>query len=491
MKRLGMFFALSLIVVLFLAGCSGRGDPWEQDLERFRELVLETHPKFADESLVTSEQSIETRAAFETAIDELLQNLSNLNDFEVMVGMQRAAATLRDNHFFILLAELETQETVEIYPLGFRWLTDGFYLLTTEVGFEHAINQRLVAISGRETGDIFVEFSNLWGVENIYNARSSFARLLNNPKVLLALGLSDNGETTFSFSDGGAITLGAENTVAVDINTALFFPLFSLSNREVGNLPFFLDIRGRDLNGHNWFYFMEAYDILYIRLEMYIQNMEEGIFAPFAGEIKTAFETHTPQAVIIDARHNPGGDNAYLMELFEFLAEHTAEGMLFHFVDEGSMSASMLGAAYLKSLGAVLVGQPLGQNTNFYGFHTASVSAEGLFFGDLDFLEDMDLDESIEIGVGTNVYPYFELITITVQELLEMAEASEGDIAPLAWNHPNLHVNVPNMFLSASQLFGLDLDFYTLRPHVLIEHTIQDWISNRDPLLAYVISRLE
>jgi len=491
MRKSGILIALSVVVVLFITGCNGQGGSWTHDIEQFRELVLETHPKFSDEHLAILDTNVERRAAFESAIDELLLNISYLDDSEIIVALQRAAATLADNHFVILLAELETQEVVEIYPLGFRFLADGFYLLTTESGFEDALNQRLLAINGREIDDIFAEFSILWSVENIYNARSSFARLLNNPHILSALNLHENEDVTFIFANGSEITLYAEDTVLVDTSSALFFPAFSLNNREPGNLPFFMDIRGRDLNGYNWFYYMEVYSILYIRLEMYFQNTDDvGIFAPFSSEVKAAFEIHAPQAVIVDARHNPGGDNAYIMELFEFLAEHTNDGMLFHFVDEGSMSASMLGAAHLKSLGAVLIGQPLGQNTDFFGFHTTSVSAEGLSFSGLEWLEDLDLDEYVDIGTNTDVYPYFEIITLTVREILEMAEASENIAAPITWGQPYLHVNIPNMFLSASQLFGLDLEFYALRPHILIEYTIQDWISNHDPLLAYVITRL-
>ena len=490
MKRNIVYFILILVLALLLTACSGRSELWAEDVAQFREVVLETHPKFTDEHLASLAQNIEARVAFEKAIDELLQNLSDLSDAEVMAEMQRAAAVLGDNHFFLLLADIETQKMMEIYPLGFRFLTDAFYLLTTEPGFEHALNQRLIAINGREIDDIFAEFSDLWSVENIYNARSSFARLINSPTVLLALGLYDSGETIFFFADDSELILRRDDTVSLDPNTAFFFPMFSLCNRDTGDLPLFLDIRGENLNGHNWFTFIEVHDILYIRLEMYSQNMEAGAFAPFSDEVKTAFEAHAPQAVIIDARHNPGGDNAYLMKLFAFLAEHTDEGMLFHFVDEGSMSASMLGAAHLKSLGAILVGQPLGQNTDFYGFHTTATSADRMFFGDLDFLEGMDLDDVIEIGMGTNTYPYFELIPMTVGEILETAQAHERAAAtPITWNHPHLHVNIPNMFLSASQQFDLDLEFYTLRPHILIEHTIQDWISNHDPLLAYVITR--
>jgi len=478
-------------VFLFITGCSGQGGSWTQDIEQFRELVLETHPKFSDENLAILEPNVKARATFESVVDELLLNISDLEDSEIIVELQRAAATLADNHFSILLAELETQAAVEVYPLAFRFLADGFYLLTTEAGFEDALNKRLLAINGREIDDIFAEFSTLWSVENIYNARSSFAILLNNSHILSALDLLENGDVTFTFESSIEITLGIEDMVLADTKSALFFPAFSLSNREPGNLPFFMDIRGRDLNGYNWFYFMEAYSILYIRLELYFQNTDDaGIFAPFASEVKAAFEIHAPQAVIVDARHNPGGDNAYLMELFEFLAEHTNDDMLFHFVDEGSMSASMLGAAHLKSLGAVLIGQPLGQNTDFFGFHTTSGFADGLYFGDLEWLDGLDLDEYVEIGTNTDVYPYFEVFTFTVREILEMAEASENVSAPITWGQPNLYVNIPNMSLSASQLFGIDLEFYTLRPHVLIEYTIQDWISNHDPLLAYVITRL-
>ena len=112
----------------------------------------------------------------------------------------------------------------------------------------------------------------------------------------------------------------------------------------------FLDTRGQGFDGRKWYAYMAAESILYIRLEMYVQNTNDDVSAPFSTQVKAAFTTHAPQAVVIDARQNPGGDNAYLEELFTFLATSTPAGRLFHFIDEGSMSAAMLGAAQLKML---------------------------------------------------------------------------------------------------------------------------------------------
>jgi len=464
-------------------------------MEQFRALVLETHPKFADETLGSLERSMGTRAAFNDALDALILDLPYLTDSEIIVGLQGAAAVLGDNHFDILLSQLAAEEETMIYPLGFRWLSDGFYLLTAAEGFESALNHRLVSISGRELDEIFSDFLTLWSIENIYNARSAFARMLNNPVLLDAMNLQDERQIIFAFEDANGeqveMRLSPADQVSVDTLTAVSFPVFPVDQRAEGDLPLFMDIRGRDGNGHNWFYFMEEYSILYIRLELYMQNTEAGIFAPFAEDVKAAFETHVPDAVIIDARYNPGGDNAYLAELFAFLAQNTEPGMLFHFIDEGSMSASLLGAAHLKSLGATLLGQPMGQNTDFFGFHSASAH-DGMYFTLPEDIDLTDLDSYIEIGLGTDRYPYFEVVTMTIRELLEWAEGGDGEgiSFDLTLNHSGLQISVPNMFLSASHLFGLELEFYTLRPHIVIEYTIQDWINNHDPLLTHVLALL-
>jgi len=493
------FCLIALLLLSLFAGCAPSYTPaerWAQDIEQMRAFVLETHPKFVDDSLADLDRNLEIRASFHGALDALLLELPYLTDFEITVALQAAAAVLADNHFDILLSQLDAAGALAIYPLGFRWLADGFYLLTTIEEFAGALNHRLVSINDLEIDQIFDDFLALWSVENIYNARSAFARMLNNPVLFEALGLREAEQVTFAFAgadgDSVEITLSPTDRVLVDTLTAVSFPVFPVDNRTEGALPLFMDIRGRDGNGHNWFYFMETYGILYIRLELYMQTIdpETGAFTPFAADVQAAFERHAPNAVIIDARYNPGGDNAYLGELFAFLAEHTAPGLLFHFIDEGSMSASLLGAAHLKSLGAILLGQPMGQNTDFFGFHSASVGG-GLFF-DFDLPEDADLDEYIDIGFGTNEYPYFEVVTMTIRELLALAEdsGSERTAPEVTLHHAGLLLSVPNMFLSASQMFGLDLEFYTLRPHVQIEYTIQDWVTNRDPLLAYVIERL-
>ena len=499
-----LVFIVSIALLLFsMTGCAPAHERnWANDIDQFRTFVLETHPKFADENLANIERHMEMRMAFNDSIDTLIADVQNLNDFEILVSMQRAAAILEDNHFCVLSAQLAEKEEIEVYPVGFRFLSDGFYLLTTIERFESALNHRLVSVSGRHIDDVFADFISLWSVENVYHARSAFARMIGNPLLLDAMNLREDEQVIFALEDLNGnttqITLNTTDKVSMDTLTAVSFPIFHKDSRAEGDLPLFMDIRGYAGNGHNWFEVIAEYDILYIRLEMYMQNadLETGAFAPFSQDVISAFEESSPRTVIIDARHNPGGDNAYLAELFEFLAENTASGMLFHFVDEGSMSASLLGAAHLKSLGAVLVGQPLGQNTVFYGFHTVSHIDGGVHFSDLDFIEGLELDEYVQIGVGKDVYPYFEVLEVTVREILEMVEGggSEGGDASssphLTLRHSGLHISVPNMTLSAPDLFGLDLDFYALRPDVLIEYTIQDWIYNRDPLLAYVIGRL-
>lgn len=499
---------LCLLITVSLTGCNRSSCPWTQDIVQFKNIVLETHPRFAHEDLASQAHNIQAKATFETAVEQLLQRLPYLTDAEIVVELHRTASILGDNHFDIILSQLEPTGETAIYPLSFRWLTDGFYLLTTVESFEHALNHRIAYINGREIDEVFESFRNLWNVENIYNAKSTFARLLNNPVMLDAIGLYYDKQVTFALTnaDGALaeVTLTKNDQILVDTLTAVSFPIFPIHSNESDNLPMFMDIRGSNGTGHNWFYFIEKYEILYIRLELYMQNInpETGMFAPFVEDVKAAFETKSPVAVVIDARYNPGGDNAYLADLFEFLAQHTTPGMLFHFIDEGSMSASLLGAAHLKSLGATLVGQPIGQNTDFFGFHTGSSAPnthESLFFSDLSMFDDADPDDYVTLGIGSNVYPYTEVITITVREILEMAQNSSDNPSTnppnnTSTNHilsnSNILINIPNVVVSASYMYNLDLEHYTIRPHVLIDYTIRNWIDGVDPLLDYVVGLL-
>jgi len=419
---------------------------WKADIAQFRNFVFRVHPKFADSAFNNLPRNIEMGAAFDAHIDWLLENVPYLTKFEILVELQRASSLLEDNHFLFGKAALTRrpssitflhQLSENRYPLEFRWFYDGFFLYRA-IGSEYvipALNRRLVAINDISIDDVFSEFTYFWSIENIYDAKNAFAHNLNSPGILYALGVLEGRQTMYTFSGdtGERIQVNMSESLHIPFNAdeswRTVFPEPLTDHRNAGELPLFL----QNAEQVHWYTFIEAYGILYIRINVYLIGQDQD-FVPhvtaLAGE-----KGESLRAVIIDARNNSGGHDEPYRSLFDALAEAVPPGKLFYFMNEGSLSASLLAGGYLYELGATIIGQPSGQLIDFYAFYGSGVE-----------------------------------FNISLRN---------------SW----ANTFVSNRFYTIRDN-GVIADDLIFRPHILIEYTIDDWINNRDPYLEYVLQLL-
>lgn len=434
-----------MVATIFsFSACGGAIDPalaeeeeqtrrWVADIEQYRAHVLQWHPRFAYRRIADWYENIEIRQAFEESINELTANAANLSDFEIQVELQRSTAILRDNHFFFTaFAGYNAALRVLRYPLVFGWFADGVYLYQAHRDFEHALNKRVVAVNGVSIDDVFRDFSLFWSVENIYDARYQFTTHLNAVKVLQSLGITgDDEHTTYTLMGSNneevSITVTESNRWERLYTTLRWLPPANVTdNRAEGNLPLFR----QNFRANLWHEFVEDYGILYISIRGWVPDVQNV----FRRAVENTFNENDVRAVIVDARSNPGGDANQFNDLFNMFAQRLLPESFFYFVNEGSNSGSLGAALFLENIGAVIVGQPLAQNANFYWFGN-NISRAFLYYSRLE------------------VFP-------------------------------------PPTFFSSQTFFGRESGDGIFRPHVLIDYTIDDWVNNRDPLFDYVIGRI-
>jgi len=433
-----MKLLLTALVILLLAACSAadteadeaaeRMRRWSADIEQFEAHIIRWHPRFASRLINERDCNIEIREQFEAGISALLENLDGLSDFEIHVEMQRIVAILRDNHFFFTgFAGYTSDLRLIRYPLVFGNFSDGVYLYQSYADFAHALNQRLVAVNGVPLDEVFAEFKLFWSVENIYDARYQFAALLNAATVLRALGISCGEGVTYTFEGGAEFTVIDARPWESMMTTLRWLPPVPLVDaRAEGDLPLFR----QNIRQNLWHEFVEEYGILFVSIRGWVPDTQ-GIFAR---AVQNTFDNNNVAAVIIDARSNPGGDANQFIPLFNHFAQNLPKGMLFYFVNEGSNSGSLGAAFFLENLGAVIIGQPLAQNSDFFWF---------------------------------------------------------GSNASRLWlNYSRMEITPPPTLWSAYQVHRRQPEDGIFRPHVLIEYTISDWINNHDPMFDYVLQRI-
>ncbi len=93
-------------------------------------------------------------------------------------------------------------------------------------------------------------------------------------------------------------------------------------------------------------------------------------FAPFVGELFARIEALGAERLIVDLRHNSGGNSIILRPFLERLATQGSlreRGRLVTLIGPVTYSSGVLNALELRQAGALLVGEPTGGKPNTYG----------------------------------------------------------------------------------------------------------------------------
>ena len=397
------------------------------DINQLRNFILTRHPRFTQNRFMQNreymdeEENILMLQEFNESIDVLLENIHYLSEDDIIIEIQRALSVLKDNHIFF-------NEFIYLiryrYPVIFSWLDDGFYLLASHAEYSEALNLRLNAVNGVAIDTILDEFSRLWCVENIYDTRFRLGMTLGSP-ILLNLLTGNEGESVYSFI--------CENGYNLEIRPGNVF-----NTLEQVEFEYFMNemadnrADGESSPGlsNDWTISVNN-GVLHIIVPRWSGGLD------VLPELRNVFENNEIRAVIIDARYNGGGffGDTY-SSFFDIIFESAPPDTVFYFMNHGTLSASIINGSNLAGRGAVLVGQPSGQNVTFFGFYG---------------------------GVS---------------------------LMPVVLRYSGWTISVPNM-VSTIRDYSDYLEISgdgILMPHVLINTTIHDWINNRDPLFDYVLS---
>lgn len=229
-----------------------------------------------------------------------------------------------------------------------------------------------------------------------------------------------NGE-----GDSYAISLGSEDLVSTNFSTNLSNPelLGAVQGREPGELPAFVEA------SHNHFTFFEDTGILHITLANMMPNVYQQV-------------TELMVAKLMELGIDPMAFVGSMVVEPDMALLATIDTMLFEAL--GGMS---------RVLGATLVGEPVGQNSIFYGVNNLVAPEQA---------------PHISLSHSGRVIPITNML-VSLEDNLGLV-LPEGDTDQM------------------SVLSGFT--FYTLVPDHLVVQGIENWVHNVDPVLAYVAQLL-
>jgi hypothetical protein len=327
---------------------------WREDLQVMAEQMEARHPNLFWR---VSEED------FRQAVNDLDAEIPYLTDNQIIIGLTRIVALI-DGHTHLGL--LQPEVGFGVYPLRLYWFNDGLFVVDAED--ESIIGARLIEINGYEVEEINGRITPLVQHDNEMSILNLSPIFFTIPEVLQGLGIiEDVNQPNYLLerADGDRFTL---NPTPVETNGQPFQEWFMVGLPQQSR-PLYLQHRSDE---NFWYTFLPETRTLYIQYNRVQRQTASGLtLLEFSREIETFIEENEVERVVLDLRHNPGGDNTTYGSFLSRLSDNTLinqPGKLFTIIGRQTFSAATNFATDLERRTETLfIGEPTGGSPNLYG----------------------------------------------------------------------------------------------------------------------------
>jgi hypothetical protein len=245
------------------------------------------------------------------------------------------------------------------YPLRLFEFDDGVFVVAAER--REFVGTELVAVDGADVVDVLRAVTPLIAHDNEWNIRARRPTFTVQASVLRGLGLvDDDRQATFRlrFPSGSVSELTLEAIAVAD------YPA-RLGADPLPERPGPAYLRRRLA----WHWAEPAADGRAVHVGY---NVTRGDVEEFAHQVEALASTSRVELIVLDLRHNSGGDNRTYRPLLTSLERLATEKRLAVLTSRATFSAAMQFVVDLeRNTPAVFVGEPTGGSPNQYGDATA------------------------------------------------------------------------------------------------------------------------
>jgi tetratricopeptide (TPR) repeat protein len=375
---LGVIFCLTLFAASTRAQSSksvvsavsrAEAEKWREDL---RHLAVEM-PK-RHKNLFHSM----TREQFDGAVKSLEARIPTLARHQIIVEFARIVAMVQDGHTSLSGMMTDPKIGFRSYPLTLYFFKDGLHVIAASPEHAAAVGARVVKIGNADAeqaynaikGLVFHDHNNEFGLK----ASASFVMVI--PEVLNTVGVVENMESAQFVveRDGKKMTLDLKPVVRQARGGHSLWnyikPQGWVDAREGATAPTPLWLK--DPTNLFWYEYLAASKTVYMQFNG-VGDKENETLAAFTKRLFEFVEKNPVERFILDLRWNGGGNNYLNKPLILGLIKSKVDerGKLFTIISRHTFSAAQnLVNELEKYTNTIFVGEPTGENVNFYGDST-------------------------------------------------------------------------------------------------------------------------
>jgi hypothetical protein len=308
-----------------------------------------------------------SQADFEKEGRRLREDVPNLTDNQIIVGLMQWMSKIGDGHtgcFPDMISQWD-----QAIPLQFGSFDDGFFVISAEPSHKDLVGARVLKIGDHTVDQVVQVLNGVIPRDNAQGLVRSRVDFMRYPQLLNGLNLLPDAERIPLTLETG----GKERTVTVaavpkdpEFNRITGLPHWVTAYEATeGPVPLYL----KDRRKPYWFEQLPESKTVYFQFNS-VSDTQEGTLADFVNGLFTFIEKQKIEKLIIDMRWNNGGNTKLLPPLIQSLirSDLNREGHLFVITGRYTFSAGMNAATMMEqNLDAVFVGEPTPSSPNFVG----------------------------------------------------------------------------------------------------------------------------
>ena len=311
-----------------------------------------------------------TVAAFDEAVEKFYADIPQMQEHEVLVGFARIIGMFKYGHTRVSFSEGPVPyHQLPIYTHHYK---DGIYIHSAHKTYESIVGAKILEVEGKPIADVLEAIYPAVPAENeqFFKAYGGFYLVI--PEVLHAQGITETlkNKITLKLEKEGK-TFSKEVTAGEPLNGHLAYGEVKpetdwVGARDLSNSPYYL----KNLEKIYYFEYLPNEKAVYVRHSQIQDDPSENI-PSFYKRLWEFIENNEVDKLVLDVRLNGGGNNYKNKPIVTGIIEHqkiNQPGKFFVIIGRRTFSACQNLVNELDNYtNAIFVGEPTGENINFYG----------------------------------------------------------------------------------------------------------------------------
>lgn len=330
-----------------------REETWAKDISYLEKRINELHYS-PNHSISKTELSKE--------FQNLKTKIATLNDEQIVVELMKIVGSLGNGHNLIIPTSPK-KGALKKLPVQFYQFNDGLFIVDAEIGFEKWIGHEVESIENTSTEEAIQKTNTINARDNDMQTLWLGPYYLGLPDVLKGLGIVENAnQVTITLKDRN----GKSQKVIMNPISWNFSGFPKMPKLKDHEQPLFLS----KIEDPYWYKLTPENNSIYVQFNVVTQKKTQSL-EDFNIELRSQISKNNIQHLILDLRHNHGGNGSILPPMLKTIINFEVmnpNGKVFVLMGRETYSAAQnLLTDITKYTNVILVGEPSGSKPNHIG----------------------------------------------------------------------------------------------------------------------------